>query len=90
MQREYSYKGYAIQVSTESISAPALRMWHMSDSGYVATVSIYKTNDSSEPMTQMRLTDLNDRWFINDVDALMRGYSVGRRIVDEAFAKRKA
>jgi hypothetical protein len=90
MQREYIYKGYAIQVSTESISAPALRMWNMSDSGYVATISIYKSAESSEPISQIRLTDLNDRWFVTEVDALMRGYSVGRRVVDEALGQKAA
>jgi hypothetical protein len=90
MQRDYNYKGYSIQVSTESISVPALRMWHMSDSGYVATVSIYKSAEAGEPMSQLRLTDLNDRWFVTEVDALMRGYSVGRRVVDEALGQRAA
>lgn len=90
MRREYNYKGYEIQVSTESISAPALRTWRLSDSGYVALVSIYKSTDSSEPMSQVRLMGLDGRWLVTEVDALMRGYSAGRRIVDDTLGQRAA
>jgi hypothetical protein len=88
MWHTYNYNGYGIQVSTESISAPALRTWRMSDSGYVAMVSIYKSTDSGEPMSQVRLTDLDDQRFVNEVDALMRGFSAGRRFVDETLGQR--
>lgn len=88
MQRDYDYMGYAIHVSTESISMPVLRKLHMNDSGYVAMVSIFKSDSVTPCFPDMRLTDLGDRWFTTEVDALMRGYSVGRRIVEEALGGR--
>ncbi|CAG9233315.1 conserved hypothetical protein [Paraburkholderia tropica] len=90
MQRNYDYKGYAIRVSTECISEPALRKMRMTDSGFVAMVSIHKSDNSTPCFPQIRLADLGDRWFVNEVDALMRGYSVGRRIVEEALGQRAA
>ncbi|WP_322046655.1 hypothetical protein [Paraburkholderia sp. J67] len=90
MKRNYDYMGYAIQVSTESISVPVLRKLQMNDSGYVAMVSIFKPDSSAPCFEQMRLTDIGDRWFVTEVDALMRGYSVGRRIVEEALGRRAA
>lgn len=88
MERDYDYMGYAIRVSTESVSEPVLRKWQMRDSGYVAMVSIFKSDGAVPCFPDMRLTDLGDRWFITEVDALMRGYSVGRRIVEEALGGR--
>ncbi len=85
MERNYDYMGYAIRVRTDSIPEPVQRKMRMADSGYVAMVSIYKPDRQEPCFPQMRLTDLGDRWFVTEVDALMRGYSVGRRIVEEAL-----
>ncbi|MBN3852242.1 hypothetical protein G3N59_02495 [Paraburkholderia sp. Ac-20340] len=90
MERNYDYMGYAIRVSTDSISEPVLRQMRMSDSGYIAMVSIFKPDSATPCFPDMRLMDLGDRWFRTEVDALMRGYSVGRRIVEEALGKRAA
>lgn len=90
MNRDYDYMGYIIRVSTEPIMEPVLRKLQMIDRGYIALVAIYKPEDSLPCCPEMRLTDLGDRWFSNEVDALMRGFSVGRRIVENGLGRRAA
>lgn len=88
MQRDYDYKGYSIRVVTETVHASALGKVMMEDRGYLTVVEIYRPRGLIPCFPQLRLADHDDRRFATEVDALMGGYSAGRRVVDDVLSAR--
>ncbi|WP_118182689.1 hypothetical protein [Paraburkholderia phosphatilytica] len=88
MQRDYEYKGYSIHVSVETVSVPALRGVLMRDTGFVTQVEIFRRGAATPQFSPLHLTDKDGRWFLQEVDALMGGYSAGQRIVDDVLNAR--
>ncbi len=84
MKRLYQHRGHAIDVSVEA-QCPA---YPTQDNpcavpDYVALLTIYSDESNAVPMQgPLRIERTTERVFASEAEALMGGFSEGRRIVD--------
>ncbi|MGF6779329.1 hypothetical protein [Paraburkholderia sp. GAS334] len=85
MNRTYHYQGFDIEVAVETdyswktgLSATARR-------GYAAIVRIRRAASAVAVFSPLRFGEYPGKPYFSEVDALMGGYSAGRRIVDDLF-----
>jgi hypothetical protein len=82
MKRVYEYHGHAVEVSTEAgfrwqADAP------ISSYGFIAIVRISRAGATLAQFSPLRLGDSGGHSFMSEAEALMGGYSAGRRLVDD-------
>jgi hypothetical protein len=84
MKRLYQHRGHAVDVSVEA-QCPA---WSTQDNpvtapDYVAILTIYSDESNVQPLLgPLRIERMAEHVFTSEVEALMGGFSEGRRIVD--------
>ncbi len=84
MQRLYSHRGHAIDVSVE-VQCPALPVpGNFSGTiDYIAVLTIYSDESKGEPILgPVRVERTTEHAFASEAEALMGGFSEGRRYVD--------
>ena len=90
MNRIYEYRGYAIRVGVEANGTVPLERSEFKHSRYAAVVSIASNDNPAAPLHALRIDDAAGLPFSSDIDALMGGYSAGRRLIDEQLADMQA
>jgi hypothetical protein len=80
--RKYQYKDFEIDVAVQS-DVSWSRENERASTGYVVVVTISRMGAAVLTFSPLRLGDSNGKFFSSDTDALMVGYSAGRRIVDD-------
>jgi hypothetical protein len=83
MNRIYQYRGFDISVAVEARFNPEIRGDVPSNVGYVAIVKISNTGTALGIFSPLRLGNPQGNSFVSEFDALMGGYSAGRRMVDD-------
>ncbi|MBN3857158.1 hypothetical protein G3N59_27620 [Paraburkholderia sp. Ac-20340] len=84
MKRLYQHRGHAVDVSVEA-QCPA---WSTQDNpvtapDYVAILTIYLNESHAQPLLgPLRIERMAGQVFASEVEALMGGFSEGRRLVD--------
>jgi hypothetical protein len=83
--RTYQYQGFDIEVAVE-----AALTWKggRTAKGEVGTVTVVRTYKAGAPVaviSPLRFGEPLGKPFLSEADALMGGYSAGRRIVDDLF-----
>ncbi|MEZ0601962.1 hypothetical protein ACAX43_07385 [Paraburkholderia sp. IW21] len=86
MSRTYHYHGFDIEVAVETDFSwkGAERDVHRGV-GYVAIVRILKAGAAVAVFSPLRFAESLGKPFTSEAEALMGGYSAGRRIVDDLF-----
>ena len=80
--RKYQYKGFELDVAVQADFSWS-RENERASTGYVVVVTISRMGAAVSTFSPLRLGDSNGKSFSSDTDALMVGYSAGRRIVDD-------
>ncbi|TDG03713.1 hypothetical protein E1N52_33595 [Paraburkholderia guartelaensis] len=88
MSRSYEYLGYTLEVSVEVDFLMAQGKRNCSEPGYVAVVRVFKSGTSIALISPLRFGESGGRPFANEADAIMGGFSAGRKIVDDLFSSR--
>ncbi|MBC8752014.1 hypothetical protein OKW43_008239 [Paraburkholderia sp. WC7.3g] len=88
MHRTYGYKDFIIDVETESTDGSRNGTVLSVPGGYVAVVRI-SSAASPAPVEKLRVARDEGSPFGTETEALMRGYGVAQRIVDEMIALAK-
>ncbi|BFG80087.1 hypothetical protein PTKU46_81210 [Paraburkholderia terrae] len=83
MKRIYDYLGFEVEVSVEARTGPADTGQSRYGLGYVAIVTIRNAGQPVSCFTPMRLGEAGGRPFRNEPDALMGGFTAGRRLIDD-------
>jgi hypothetical protein len=86
MNRIYQYHGVEIAVAVEADFGWKGARGAPVSAGYVAIVKISKADGSVSVFSPLRLGESQGKRFISESDALMSGYSAGRRLVDDLLA----
>ncbi len=86
MKRIYEYRGYSVDVTVEAGFHGFTGRPVAARGGYVVAVTLTTTADAAPPLPPLRLGEAGGHPFTTEVDALMGGYSAGRRAIDEALA----
>ncbi|MCX4157600.1 MULTISPECIES: hypothetical protein [Paraburkholderia] len=82
MNRTYHHQGFDVEVAVETDFN-----WQAGRSGgYVAVVRICKAGGALAVFSPLRFGESQGKPFFSKTDALMGGYSAGRRIVDDLFS----
>ncbi|CAE6843924.1 hypothetical protein R75461_07158 [Paraburkholderia nemoris] len=82
MNRTYRYHGFDVEVAVEADLS-----WRVGRSGgHVAVVRICKAGGALAVFSPLRFGESQGKPFFSKTDALMGGYSAGRRIVDDLFS----
>jgi len=86
MMRIYEHRGLTVEVTVESdfVLRPSARK--AVRSRYVAIVNVLRAGHAIATFSPLRFSNAGARPFDTEVDALMGGYSAGRRIVDDMFS----
>lgn len=83
MMHAYQYHGFEIAVAIETdLSWKGVR-GASSTVGYVAIVRISRAGSGVALFSPLRFGESQGKPFISEIDALMSGYSAGRRVVDD-------
>lgn len=77
------YQGFDIEVAVEADFNRSRERTATGEVGYVAVVRICKAGGAVAVFSPLRLGELQGKPFLNEADALMGGYSAGRRIVND-------
>jgi hypothetical protein len=85
MSRTYHYQGFDVEVIVEADFTWKGGRTAMGDVGYVAVVRICKAGAAVAVFSPLRFGESQGKPFLSEADALMGGYSAGRRIVDDLF-----
>ncbi|MFL9932989.1 hypothetical protein P0D88_28075 [Paraburkholderia sp. RL18-103-BIB-C] len=85
MSRTYHYHGFDIEVAVETDFSWKAERSTTTTVGFVAVVRITKASASVAVFSPLRFGESKGKPFISEADALMGGYSAGRRIVDDLF-----
>ena len=85
MNRTYHYHGFEVEVAVEA-DFSWLGRSALSSAGYVAVVRICKEGAALAVFSPLRFGESQGKPFLSEADALMGGYSAGRRIVDDLFS----
>ena len=83
MKRVYIYHAVQIEVSVEIDTSGERSVTSRYGSGYVAVERITRAGLPASPFAPLRLGAADRRPFLNEVDALLGGYSAGRRMIDD-------
>ncbi|CAN7725666.1 hypothetical protein [Paraburkholderia hospita] len=83
MKRIYDYLGFEVEVSVEAHPGPADTGKSRDGLGYLAIVTIRKAAEPVSCFSPLRLGEADGRPFRNEADALMDGFSAGRRLIDD-------
>ncbi|HEX7912879.1 MAG TPA: hypothetical protein VF534_32955 [Paraburkholderia sp.] len=83
MKRMYDYLGFEVEVSVEPNLTVADAGKSREAPGYVAVVTISKAGEPVSRFTPLRLGEVDGRPFRSEADALMSGFSAGRRLIDD-------
>ncbi len=82
MNRTYRYHGFDVEVAVEADLS-----WRVGRSGgHVAVARICKAGGALAVFSPLRFGESQGKPFFSKTDALMGGYSAGRRIVDDLFS----
>lgn len=84
--RRYEYDGFSIEVAVQPGANWRNNGPKAAGSGYVAIVSIVQAGAPIAMFSPLRFGDSAGRPFLTQSEALMAGYSAGRRIVDDVFS----
>lgn len=85
ISRRYEYKGYVIEVSVEADCLLAKGIHNLGVPGYVAVVRVFKSGTTIALISPLRFGESGGHPFANETDAIMGGFSAGRKIVDDLF-----
>jgi len=83
MSRIYQYHGFDIAVAVETAFSWKGTRGVPASVGYVAIVTISRTGAAVAVFSPLRFGESQGKPFISEIDALMSGYSAGRRVVDD-------
>lgn len=84
MWRAYDYRGYSIEVSTEiAFTSPQRNRTASLTGGAVAILRVCRAGPTVAYFAPLPLSDGSGQPFQTEPDALMSGFSAGRRIVDD-------
>ncbi|MGF6408677.1 hypothetical protein [Paraburkholderia sp. MM5482-R1] len=83
MKRIYNYLGFEVEVSAEAHPGLADTGQSHDGLGYVAVVTITKAGQPVSCFTSLRLGEADGHLFRNEVDAVMGGFSAGRRLIED-------
>ena len=83
MSHSYQYHGFDIAVAVETDFSWKGARDVQASVGYVAIVTISRTGAAVAVFSPLRLGESQGKPFISEIDALMSGYSAGRRVVDD-------
>jgi hypothetical protein len=83
MSRTYHYHGLDIEVAVEADFSWKAGPKGTTSVGFVAVVRISKAGASVAVFSPLRFGESQGKPFLSEADALMGGYSAGRRIVDD-------
>ncbi|AXL50902.1 hypothetical protein DSC91_003311 [Paraburkholderia caffeinilytica] len=86
MNRTYHYHGFDVEVAVETDFSWQAGRSALSSAGYVAVVRICKAGAALAVFSPLRFGESQGKPFFSEADALMGGYSAGRRIVDDLFS----
>jgi hypothetical protein len=86
MNRNYHYHGFDVEVAVEADFNWLGGRSALSSVGYVAVVRICKEGAALAVFSPLRFGESPGKPFLSEADALMGGYSAGRRIVDDLFS----
>jgi hypothetical protein len=84
MKRLYPHRGHAIDVSVEA-QCPAFPTQdnRSTATDYIAILTIYSDESQSRPILgPLRIERTTGHAFVSEAEALMGGFSEGRRLVD--------
>jgi len=85
MSRTYQYQGFEVEVAVEADFTWKGGRTATGEVGYVAVVRICKAGAAVAVFSPLRFGESQGKPFLSEADALMGGYSAGRRIVDDLF-----
>ena len=85
MSRTFHYHGFDIEVAVETDFSWKAGPSAKTRVGFVAVVRISKAGASVAAFSPLRFGESPGKPFLSEEDALMAGYSAGRRIVDDLF-----
>jgi hypothetical protein len=83
MSQTYEYHGFDIAVAVETDLSQKDASGVRASAGYVAIVTISRTGAAVAIFSPLRFGESQGKPFISEIDALMSGYSAGRRVVDD-------
>lgn len=83
MSRTYQYLGFDIEVAVETDFSWNGGRGAVSAVGYVAVVRISKAGTAVAIFSPVRFGEAKGEAFLSEADALMGGYTAGRRLVDD-------
>ncbi|MFM0012497.1 hypothetical protein PQR46_33595 [Paraburkholderia sediminicola] len=86
MNRTYRYHRFDVEVAVEADFSWQVETSALSSAGYVAVVRICKAGAALAVFSPLRFGESQGKPFFSEADALMGGYSAGRRIVDDLFS----
>lgn len=81
--RTYHYHGFDIEVAVETDFSWKAGPGASTSVGFVAVVNISKAGAPVTVFSALRFGESPGKAFLSEADALMGGYSAGRRIVDD-------
>jgi hypothetical protein len=85
MSHTYHYQGFDIEVAVETDYTWKPGRSAMARMGYAVVVRISRAGSAVAIFSPLRFGDSPGKPFFSEVDALMGGYSAGRRIVEDLF-----
>jgi hypothetical protein len=85
MSRTYHYHGFDIEVAVETDFSWRAGPSATTNVGFVAVVRVSKAGGSVAVFSPLRFGEAQGKPFLSEADALLGGYSAGRRIVDDLF-----
>jgi hypothetical protein len=86
MYRSYEYHGFTVEVSVDAgVVRIGAGMQTPAAGGFVAVVTISRKGNAMAVFSPLRFGDTRSSPFATEIDALMGGFSAGRKIVDELF-----
>ncbi|MBP0592999.1 hypothetical protein J8I87_25420 [Paraburkholderia sp. LEh10] len=83
MKRVYDYLGFEVEVSVEAHHGQSDTGQSRYGLGYLAIVTITKAGQPVSCFAPLRLGETVGHPFRNQADALMGGFSAGRRLIDD-------
>lgn len=85
MNRTYRYQGFDVEVAVETDYSWKIGRSATARTGYAVVVRISRAGSAVAVFSPLRLGESPGKPFFSEVDALMGGYSVGQRIVEDLF-----
>jgi hypothetical protein len=85
MSHTYQYQGFDVEVVVDPDFTWKAGRTATGEVGYVAVVRICKAGAAVAVFSPLRFGESQGKPFLSEADALVGGYSAGRRIVDDLF-----